>query len=270
MSKHDVPWFRDLYYEILEYTGYSLGEDVLGPWVAKGFYAAEQLRCFQRYAPYDPCDSVAQAAMWNLYALGRVNDLLISALGDFSGLGRLSLDCDGYRDFFLKLGFTTMTVNRFSAFFHEVVEVQQTPAGDQPIERVAERWPCLMLGDLMFSRAGMIVASGRQHMVKPIAERSVLYFTSRRTHRSTQDLSHGWGSNSQWRTSYRRDYLGKDKLIYNADGKNLLHQAPYVGEQDGLTWDERVELCRHRCFIVTAKADDDRWPYDDRYEENRF
>jgi hypothetical protein len=128
-----------------------------------------------------------------------------------------------------------------------------------------------MLGDMLFSRSGVEVIGGRKHVVKDIAEQSTLYFTSRRQHRKTNDLSMGWGSNSQWRTSFRRDYQVGRTWIYNADGKNLLN-ADAMSEEDGdgLTKEERAELCKNRCFIVTSKQDQDLWPFDDRLEETAY
>jgi hypothetical protein len=126
-----------------------------------------------------------------------------------------------------------------------------------------------MLGDMLFSRSGVEVIGGRRHVVKDIAEQSTLYFTYRRQLRRTNDLSMGWVSNSQWRTSFRRDYESGRTWIYNADGKNLLN-AKWTSEKedrDGLTEEERVELCKNRCFIVTSKQDQDLWPFDDRVEE---
>jgi len=46
----------------------------------------------------------------------------------------------------------------------------------------------------------------------------VLYFTYLRRSRPTCDLSHGWGSNSQWSTDFRRDYAGGGMLHHNVDG----------------------------------------------------
>ena len=41
--------------------------------------------------------------------------------------------------------------------------------------------------------------------------------------------------------------------------------GPPVDED--LTDVERVELVTHRCFVRTAKSDDDRWPYSQGYVE---
>src|SRR5262249_44186431 len=106
---------------------------------------------------------------------------------------------------------------------------------------------------------------------KEIAEQSTLYFAYRRQHRKTNDLSMGWGSNSQWRTSIRRDYQSGRGWIYNVDGKNLLNASTIPEDgRDGLAHEERVELCKNRCFLVTSKEDQDLWPFDDRLDESAY
>ena len=39
-------------------------------------------------------------------------------------------------------------------------------------------------------------------------------------------------------------------------------------DRDGLTVEERLELCRNRCFIRTVKEDNDPWVYDDCWVED--
>ena len=93
-----------------------------------------------------------------------------------------------------------------------------------------------------------------------------MYWACQRRNRPHRDLSDGWGSNSWWRTSFRRDYQLGGMLYFNADGRNDL-SAPPSGEADGdeLTAEERIELLTNRCFIRTTKPHDDLWPYDDVY-----
>jgi hypothetical protein len=37
-------------------------------------------------------------------------------------------------------------------------------------------------------------------------------------------VSHGWGSNSQWGTDFRRDYVTDEAYVYNVDGTIDLNQ----------------------------------------------
>lgn len=77
--------------------------------------------------------------------------------------------------------------------------------------------------------------------------------------------------NSQWRTSFRRDYRIDGRLHYNVDGEHDLspHKptGPYSGSGNDkyhLTRRERLELLIYRCFIVAAKEERGLWPYDDK------
>lgn len=269
MATPAIPWFRDLYEEILEYEGLSLYEHVLGPWIEKAQPAMVDMERFKSNRPLDRNDEAAPDAMWNLYALGRVNDLLLMSFQDNrenNSFPRLSLN--EYEDFFSHLGFTIETSKAFSPFHHEIVQVHQSQEDDEPIGILQHLWPGLAFGEMQFSRSGVVVMGGRDHILQEIAEQSTLYFTFRRRNRKTNDLSMGWGSNSQWRTGFRRDYRIGNTLIYNADGTNVLKPTAQSREdRDGLKFEERVELCRNRCWIITSKDDSDLWPYDDRFEE---
>ena len=83
--------------------------------------------------------------------------------------------------------------------------------------------------------------------------------------RACQDLSVGWGSNSQWRTDFRRDYHAGTDFYFNVDGTNDLRRPLSEPDRDGLTRGERIELLTHRCFITVDKDKplNDLWPYDD-------
>jgi hypothetical protein len=263
-----IPRFRELYYDILQYGRHSLACDVLKPWIEKAQQAISELKRFSVYSVYDHRDEAAQNAMWNLYALNRVNDLLLISFQRGVGKTKIApVSLDEYEAWFSNIGFTVMASEVFSPFHHEIVHVHQSTADDEPIAVSRYLWPGLMFGHMLFSRSGVGVTGGRKNVAKDTAEQSTLYFAYRRQHRRTNDLSMGWGSNSQWRTSFRRDYQSDGTWIYNADGTNLLDVDVSVDDRDGLTRDERIELCRNRCFIVTSKADRDLWPFDDRLDE---
>jgi hypothetical protein len=72
------------------------------------------------------------------------------------------------------------------------------------------------------------------------------------------------GSNSQWRTSFRRDYRIGQEVHYNVDGKlDLAAPDSTVESRDDLTREERTELLTNRCFVRTTKPQNDLWPYHD-------
>ena len=178
--------------------------------------------------------------------------------------------------FFGAFGMEPMSIYpRYHPFFHEVAAAELDPALDDAL-LVEEIWPGFWFGDLIFARAGVRVRYGPAAPFDlAIAPHSTLYFAWQRVHRPTCDLSHGWGSNSQWATSFRRDYVDGATLHYNVDGwvrltDDTIVSSPGNRGRDlehggGLTLAERVELLTHRCFVRTGKPDDDRWPFDDAY-----
>lgn len=269
MAAPEIPWFRSLYDEILAYEGSSLYCDVLSRWIEKAQAAMFELARFKLDSALAPNDETSPSSMWNLYALNRVNDLLLLSFRENREQPPfLLLSVNEYEDFFSQLGFTIELPVVFSPFHHEIVQVDQSSVDEELIEVIQHHWPGLKFGSLQFSRSGVLVRGGKNQIVKKVAEHSTLYFTFRRMNRKTNDLSFGWGSNSQWRTAFRRDYQIGVKRIYNADGTNSLGSAASAAaDGQGLTLEERVELCRNRCFIKCLKDDSDLWPYRDRFEE---
>lgn len=128
-----------------------------------------------------------------------------------------------------------------------------------------------MLGNMLFARGGVDVCAGKIIFKPGIADASTLYWADRRKGRPVNDLSHGWGSNSQWRTSFRRDYVAGDTRFYNVDGKyDLAEQAADAadtGRSPVLTLAERIELLTQRCLVSSTTAHDDLFPYDDCWRE---
>jgi hypothetical protein len=111
-----------------------------------------------------------------------------------------------------------------------------------------------MLGDLMIIRSGRGIAP-RPGIVKELAEQSTMYWTWRRKHRPVEDMSHGWGSNSQWRTRFRRDYLIGGHVYYNVDAK------------ERATDPESIELVRHRCYVQSTRTYEETSPWSEKYDE---
>jgi hypothetical protein len=211
---------------------------------------------------------VEREDLWRLYALSRVNQILLlrfqRAKADTSDRPGLSVSQDEYVAFAEALGFAVAQTPAFSPFYHEIVEVEYADDRRQPVSLRGSYWPCLMLGDMLFSRAGVRVCGGNEVLRKEVAESSTLYWAYRRKNRPHQDLSQGWGSNSQWRTAFRRDYRVGQELYYNVDGTHDLSvPEPPTEDDNELTREERVELLTNRCFIFTTKPDGDLWPYDD-------
>lgn len=250
--------YRELYHQIVDYEGDSLFDDLLAPWLRESGDERRWLAEFgaRRGTPVPPADD---GDVIRLYALSRVVDVLVLSFeprAPDAGWNLASVTADEFNRFMTGLGLERIDRPVFHPFFHEIVAVDQAPEEDAAPELVDVFWPGYMLGPLLISRAGCRVRAGRRHLVKEIAETSLLYWAYARNNRRSYDLSRGWGSNSQWRTRFRRDYAIDGALHYNVDPR------PSGFEPDAdLTERDWMELLRHRCFVTCAQPDDDRWPY---------
>jgi hypothetical protein len=204
---------------------------------------------------------------WDLYAVHLLGSLLRTAFQAPRRVGpgapRRTVDVADYTAWWRSLGFDVVTASGFHPFFHEIVAVEAAADPDAACEITSTIWPCLFWGRLLFSRAGVTVRAGR-HVIDPvIATDSTLYWEHLRVDRPCQDLSNGWGSNSRWRTSFRRDYAVGGRLLYNVDAARVVQPRTGIDEWSE---DERDQLLRHRCS-VRAPALDDAWPYHFHAEE---
>jgi hypothetical protein len=250
--------YRDLYDEILSYEGDALYADRLRPWLARNDGERRWLDGVRARRGH-PVPPVQPEESCRLYALSRIVDLLQLSFAPpapepawtIARVGR-----DEYARFMDALGLEAVERPGFHPFFHEVVTVDPLADDDAPPEVAELCWPCYALGPLLVTRAGCRVRAGRLHLRKEVAERSTLYWAFARNHRKTDDLSRGWGSNSQWRTSFRRDYALDGRLWYNVDAPR--HPGGPAAELDAT---ERAELLRHRCLVTSTRPIDDPWPY---------
>jgi hypothetical protein len=159
------------------------------------------------------------------------------------------------------LGLVEFQQPTFHPYYHEIVEVEQAPDPDEPISLQGVLWPGFLLGQLLFCPAGVRIRAGEWVIQKDLAEHSRLYWTFLRNNRPAVDASHGWGSNSQWSTSIRRDYVDDEAYHYNVDGDLDVHDDQTAGGRayppvDGdvaLGMASRIELLTHRCFVRTPK-----------------
>jgi hypothetical protein len=258
--------YRELVESMWDYEGSTVYADLLAPWSEANRAEEQWFRSFAERTG-DPIPSVEIEDLWRLYALSRVNETLLLRFqhgrADGTDYQGPEISLKEYLAFMIGLGFRRASEASFSPFFHEIVEVDTSSGDDVPITLVGEFWPALMLGDMMFSRAGVQVGGGRKHIRKEIAETSTLYWAYRRKNRPYNDLSQGWGSNSQWRTDFRRDYRIEGKFFFNANKKHDLREPAREEDRDGLTRGERIELLVHRCLITVDKPHHDLWPFDD-------
>lgn len=238
----DQQTYRTLYDDVQSYDGSDLDADVVRPWLRDQDGERRWLEAFARRGG-SPVPPATVEELWRLYALSRIIDLL-----------RPEIDLAEFASCF---GLEPIAPRAFHPFFHEIVSVDPAPGR---ITIVKEVWPGFMIGPLLIARAGCAIAADPATIEKEVAENSTLYWAFLRPNRPTEDLSDGWGSNSQWRTVFRRDYALGGAYHYNVDAKG-------GGRDDQLNAEERLELLRHRCFVKCAKRHGDRWPYDDKWVE---
>jgi hypothetical protein len=112
-----------------------------------------------------------------------------------------------------------------------------------------------MIGELVFTRAGVHVRAGSEYAVPGVADRSELSWEYWRRHRITDDRSFWWGHNSQWKTELRRDYITSRGHVYDFDafssgfgrrGRSLADDSavqPLTAEQ--------ASVIKNRCYLRT-------------------
>ena len=236
--------------------------------------AVDEFRWYRRLetssAPYEGLDS----DLSELYALSRFSDfLLLSFQGRPDEPPPLpAISRQAYIDFWQTIGFESFQERRYSPFFHEIVDVIEAddPLSGVQIER--ELWPGLMLGDMLFSRAGVVVRAHSSVLLRDAGERSTLYFGWLRWRRRCSDLSHGWGHNSQWATRFRRDYVDDQHFHFNVDGEvDIAGSTPNFLRDfsEPPPTDLPIELRREHLvnrYLISQLDDqpEEQWPYDDR------
>lgn len=258
--------FRQLYSRILDYEGRNLYNDLLQPAIP---FVRDRLASLIHLKKNGA--GITNEESWDLYALSRINDQLVLSFEPV--VKEPSPICpvtsDEYSDFMTEIGMTVgQEPEDFSPFFYEIVHVEPSIGRPAVIRRL---WPLVTFGQLLFSRAGADIRSGSEFVKKEVGERSVLYFAHRRLHRPTKDLSAGWGSNSQWRTSFRRDYFTETEFLYNVDaGCSVADPAPGSSPQSDLSKEQRIELLTYRCWVNHRPSGEDDWyPFEDRFVEAR-
>lgn len=240
----------------------------------------ESLDCYRRRNSPSHGYTVFVDDLHEMYALSRLHQLTLQpASGQAPGLDEVS---EEQRVFWLQLGLEEEARREFSPLFHEIVQVTRDDSLSWPlIER--ELWPCLRLGELVLARGGIHIRAPHRLIEKGLAESSTLFWAwwHQRAH---EDLSHGWGSNSQWRTSFRRDYgeagAASELWFFNVDAGGVregcpvhelesaqvdgLHYFAEIGRpwSDNLPVEARREVLWHRCRVRSPEPSE-LWIYDD-------
>lgn len=262
-----MPWV-ELYESLLEYDGGDAYDDVLNPWAADNEAERDWIADFQWRAS-GPQSPASDEELCQLYAIFRVTSLLLLrfqfGIADASEFPGPPITMEGLTAFHQRLGFQIHNTSEFHPFYHEILSVTSSPVADSPVSVENTSWPCLMLGDMMFCRSGAHVCAGSAHVDKSVAESSRLHWTYRRKDRPYGDQSHGWGSNSQWRTRLRRDYRTAAGYHFNVDARSSLNNCR--GVVDDLPVSVWIELVRHRSLVKSTVDDSDLYPYPFSYFE---
>jgi hypothetical protein len=264
---------RELYRELRGYRGDRAYEELIAPWLgAAGAAYREQLEPLGTYGRIANAPRPDEYWLAIPYALSRLSDVLLLGfqpeLDPGTPLPRAhqlhlvttpwpAVSRVQYLELFTALGMQVIPETGFDPLLHEIVEVDQAADPETPITVIETVWPGLMLGQLVFARAGVRVRAGANRAERGVADRSPLYWTFLRRHRPTDDLSIGWGHNSQWDTDFRRDYGTDDAHYLNVDATGDIDANDPDDEDDDhaptplLTGAERRDLLRHRCLLRT-------------------
>jgi len=180
----------------------------------------------------------------------------------------------------------TVSRNRFVSFFEdvgldvfwpenessfnpalcEVAEVGNWPREDKGLKTAYVYWPGIRFGELILSRAAVMVLGNNKHkVIEGIADTSTLYFTHARFRRKRADLSDGWGHNSRWRTRFSRNYVTEQHIFLNVDGEIDLHEGLGPEGDRGVSIDLAREVLFNKCCVSqwpSGQGEDDLWPYD--------
>ncbi len=125
-----------------------------------------------------------------------------------------------------------------------------------------------MLGQMVFSRAGVRVLAGQCNVVKKWL--STRPFTLAFGVPNERPATYPWAGatiHSGEPISVETIRSAVHVFTMSMATTNSKLTEVFSLNEDGLTLAERIEHCRFRCFVVTRKPDHDLWPYDDRYEE---
>jgi hypothetical protein len=184
----------------------SAAQDVLDhasnqPWLAELGRDCQEVAELSRTRPVEPPDEVLLAILWQLYAASRVRDVLLlghqpapldeDARQEFdAALGRKEplfgpVPVARTVDFFVLIGCRPVSAAEFDPMLHEIVSCEPAADTGAPIQITGQVWPGLLIGELVFTRAGVRVSAGSACALPGVADRSRLHWEYWRRHRDT-------------------------------------------------------------------------------------
>lgn len=272
MYGSQMPWV-ELKDSIFEHEGERLFEDLLQKWVKQNLNQVQWVEDFKNRTCSNWYNATYQD-LCQLYAISRISGILLTILigkpSNRPNWREPSITLEEFNHFHESLGFKIVTYVNYHPFYFEIQKVSHRSDANNKIKLTKIDWPAFMLGDMMYFRGGAHVEGGSNFIEKEVAENSTLYWTYRHPRRNCQDLSLGWGSNSQWRTSFRRDYKSDGQFHYCVDAKYSLDENEFSPQED-LPKEVLIELVKNRCLIKTRleSSDEDLLPYEYRLTEKK-
>ena len=251
--------FRQLHDLLVDHDREKRPRDVLMRSVPATLCLMASLEPLRHLATSKPGE-VDRDALRDLFALSVIDDLLLNWPGAHP---------DDRDEFFSALGFAPF--EQRAAFSPLTCEIGAISNDDIPAEAgirfLSTHWSGLMFGDMVFARCTKtVICHESLGLVAGIADESTLHFTNQRRNRPANDLSHGWGHNSRWRTDFHRSYRTAGIDFYNVDapidiGIPKARLAKAGSPPAELSLDQARELLMHRGFVRTPDIDEG-WPYD--------
>ena len=265
---------RDLYGKILSYEGQHIFSDVLSLWIEDNNYKT-YLNQLSGVISNNSSQNFSLEDSWELYALSRVLDTLTlkfqpNKKADGSAWLGPELTLAEYIKFIEALELKVVDSPDYAPFYYEIFEAVAGEVNFQTLEII---FPPVMLKNLLIKRGGAIITLNPISFDLDIVNNSTIYWAFRRKNRKYADLSHGWGSNSQWRTSFRFDFDQGEYYLYNSEGKTDLNSPSQKDverlNEYNLSLNEGVEITVNRHFITSKKPDTDLFPYNYKYLEKK-
>lgn len=264
---------RDLYNRILDYAGGNILNELLIYWVEDNDYRDYLTQSSAQLS--NNINEIPIEISWELYALSRVLDILTLRFqpnnsADSSDWLGPQISVSDYVYFAENLGLKVIEKNTYHPFYWEIFEAIE---GKSDFQIVDHYFPPLMLENLLIKRGGVKITLNPANFNLEKANTSTIYWTFRRKNRNYQDLSHGWGSNSQWRTSFRFDFETDDSYLYNIEGEIDLNKPKESDlrflREDNLSLQEAIEVTVNRHSIICEKDETEIFPYEFRFSEKK-
>ncbi|MEM6806664.1 MAG: hypothetical protein AAF696_35010 [Bacteroidota bacterium] len=262
MLKVQFPYYQ-LFQSLQEQGENRLSSELLENWLKENPDEIAWIRKLSNYQLEDWKTSHSDE-LCRIYALGRINELCLYKLDKLKAdQSSLFSSCfQSYLHFFQNLGLQIREENPFHPFFHEIVEIAESDSHTQ-INLREVLYPALMIGKSVFSRARVSAFLPQDSYDLHCLKTSTLFWAYRRANRKTQDLSYGWGSNSQWRTEMRIDVETEEKYHYNLRGGNI-----DLNQLQGNHKKSLIDFLRFR-HILVPMDEEEYFIYEYGYEEEK-